>query len=166
MLTKNEEFVFFWNGPFSQWYKSDFTVAGIQYNCAEQFMMAQKARLFGDSITEGEIMATTNPREQKALGRKVQNFDPAVWELQRFPVVLAASLAKFKQNDRMKQIILATGTKTLVEASPEDNIWGIGMGEDDPLIEDKNNWKGLNLLGYALTCAREVIRAEMLMDRQ
>lgn len=166
MLTKTEEFVFFWNGPFSQWHKSDFTVSGLQYNCAEQFMMAQKARLFGDSITEGEIMDTTSPREQKALGRKVQNFDAAVWELHRFPIVLAACLAKFKQDERLKQVLLATGTMTLVEASPEDNIWGIGMREEDPLIQDKNNWKGLNLLGQALTCAREVIRAEMLMARQ
>jgi ribA/ribD-fused uncharacterized protein len=163
MLTKNEQFEFFWKGPFSQWHKRDFVIGGVVYNCAEQFMMAEKARLFGDSETLVKIMATKNPREQKALGREVKNYDDAVWVGHRFPTVLAATIAKFTQNLDLKTILLATGLKTLVEASPEDSIWGIGMAEGDLGIEHRVNWKGLNLLGQALTTTREVFRAEQVI---
>lgn len=160
MLTKNEEFVFFWSGVFSQWHKSVFFVNGVKYTSAEQFMMAGKAKLFGDTATWQKIMATDDPRTIKKLGREVVGYDDAIWVENRFHIVLTGSIAKFKQNPDLLVELMDTGTKTLVEASPKDNIWGIGMAEDHPDVGDVTKWQGLNLLGQALTCAREVIKAE------
>lgn len=156
-----EQFHFFWRGEFSQWHKSTFTVNGIAYNCAEQFMMAEKARCFGDLDTLSEIMATANPKTHKALGRKVKNFDPIRWDEVKSSVVYIGNYAKFTQNPSLKLILLATNNKTMVEASPYDKIWGIGLEENDPRAMTRDNWLGENLLGRALDAVRERIRAEM-----
>jgi ribA/ribD-fused uncharacterized protein len=149
-----EEMVLFWNGPFSQWYPSEFEINGIQYNCCEQYMMAEKARLFGDEDTLKEIMETDSPREQKKLGRQVSDFDQSKWEEIAQEVVYQGNLAKFSQNPDLKEILFSTQDKILVEASPYDKIWGIGLSADDPRAEDRSQWLGTNWLGEALSQVR------------
>ena len=161
-----EEFTFFWNGPFSQWHACDFEVDGIEYNCAEQYMMAEKARLFGDEDTLERIMESGSPRTQKALGRVVDGFSKEVWEDDDtengrpfcWNVVHAGNMAKFSQNEYLLDALLATGTTTLVEASPYDRIWGIGLAEGDPGCGSRDSWQGLNWLGEVLIDVRERLR--------
>lgn len=128
----NEKFTFFWNGPFSQWANSPFIIRGVNYNCAEQFMMAEKARLFKDEQTFQDIMTTHRPNEQKALGRQVKNFDLTLWQENAKLIVYRGSFAKFVQHKKSYEALVETKGTTLVEASPYDVIWGIGMGEDEP----------------------------------
>jgi len=141
--------------PFSQWYMRDFTVDGIKYNCAEQYMMHQKAVLFGDAEHAELILEATEPRDQKKLGRQVKNFDEKIWGENCKKIVHAGNVAKFSQNDDLKEIMFATKGTILVEAAPRDRIWGIGLGKDNPKALDKRNWRGKNLLGYILTDVRE-----------
>ena len=155
-----ETFTFFWHGPFSQWHPSEFEVAGVRFTHAEQFMMYSKALLFGDRATADLVMKADHPREQKKLGRGVKNFDAATWELFREGVVYAGSYAKFTQNAELQEALLATRGTTLVEASPLDKIWGIGLAETDPRASERSQWQGLNLLGAALTRVREAILFE------
>ena len=159
-VVESADYVFFWKPPavFSQWTASAFAVDGVRYVTAEQFMMAEKARLFGDEATRGKILATANPRDQKRLGRQVQGFDGAVWQTQRLEIVVAGNVAKFSQNPPMLETLLATGDKTLVEASPFDRIWGIGLRADDARIYDPTQWRGENLLGQALVEVRQRLR--------
>jgi len=152
----------FWDGPFSQWELAPFTLDGVEYGCAEQYMMASKARLFGDEDTLAMIMASEDPRTQKALGRVVDGFEPEVWEEEEdngqprcWNVVWRGSMAKFSQNEHLLEALLATGNTLLVEASPEDCVWGIGLAEDDPRARDPGVWRGLNWLGEVLTDVRE-----------
>jgi len=152
-----DQFVFFWGGPFSQWAKYRIEIKGKTYVTCEQYMMAEKARLFGDSDAEAKIMAAQNPREQKAIGRKVRNFEEARWKAACEEIVYQANLAKFSQHEELKNILLATGDKTIAEASPEDAIWGIGMAEDHPNVTEMSLW-GQNLLGKAIARVRERLR--------
>lgn len=153
--------VLFWQPPavFGQWTDSVFVVDGVRYGCAEQFMMAEKARLFGDEAIRAQIIASTSPREHKALGRRVTGFDHDVWERSCLEIVVRGNLAKFGQNPAMRAALLATGDKLLVEASPLDRIWGVGLRADDPRIHDRATWDGKNLLGEALMRVRAELRA-------
>jgi len=151
------QFVFFWGGPFSQWAKYPMEIDGVRYVTCEQYMMASKARLFGDSEAEATILATNNPRIQKATGRRVKGFDEAVWESEREEIVYRANLAKFTQHRHLRDELLSTGEQIIAEASPHDPIWGIGMAENDPRITRMELW-GMNLLGKALMRVREVLR--------
>lgn len=153
----NDKFVFFWDGPFSQWHRSYFTVDGVTYNCAEQYMMAMKAVFFEDSETLTAIMESMNPRDQKALGRQVRNFDATRWNAVSKDFVFKANIAKFS-DERLKQVLLNTGDKEIVEASPYDKIWGIGMSETDPDRFDKSKWRGTNWLGEVLMQVRTELR--------
>lgn len=155
-----EQFTFFWRGPFSQWHKSKFTVNGIEYCTAEQFMMAEKARLFDDENVCREILGTKNPREQKALGRKVHNFDAVIWDQYKFSIVYLGNYAKFTQSPELKKQLLETGNSTMVEASPYDKIWGIGLAEEDSRAMNRDEWQGENLLGKVLDAVRARIQAE------
>eukprot|EP00808_Paulinella_micropora_P022444 g75123.t1 len=157
-----EGFVFFWGKSDwgSQWHKSPFTVDGLRYTCAEQWMMAEKARLFGDEKNRKAVLATNDPKKQKGLGRKVQGFDPAVWEKHREEIVYQGNLHKFHQNPKLHDALDGTGNKVLVEASPYDRIWGIGMLSSDPRAINMKQWEGLNLLGIALMRVRETLREE------
>lgn len=152
--------VLFWQPPalFGQWTPSTFVLAGCTYTCAEQFMMAEKARLFGDEATRAKILATSSPREHKALGRTVANFDHARWEAACVDIVVRGNLAKFSQNPALLAALLATGEKLLVEASPLDRIWGVGLRADDPRIHERAQWRGQNLLGEALMRVRAELR--------
>ena len=132
-----------------------FTVNGIHYNSAEQFMMAEKARIMEDEETRKKILASTDPKEIKALGREVRNFDESIWQNYRMEIVIAGNLHKFMDNEDLRIFLLGTGDKILVEASPYDTVWGIGMKEDDPDCRNPRLWKGENLLGFALMDVRE-----------
>ena len=148
------KYTFFYNGPFSQWYKSNMIIDGIKYETAEKFLMAQKALLFEDFEIYPKIMATTNPAEQKALGREIKNFDKDVWEANCRDIVMRGNIAKFMQNPKIRESLLATEGTELVEASPTDKIWGIGLAEDDPKAQIKEEWQGTNWLGIILTEVR------------
>ncbi len=155
----NNKFVFFWGGPFSQWYTHKMRIDGVDYSCAEQFMMAMKAQVFNDEDAYEKIMATKDPRKQKAIGRKVRNFDPTEWGKVAKEYVYIANLKKFEDNP-LREILLATGDLEIVEASPYDKIWGIGMGEDDPDRFDKTKWRGTNWLGEVLMQVREDLKKD------
>lgn len=148
---------FFYGGPLSQWYPCTFVIDGATYNCAEQWMMAQKARLFWDVEALARIMATRDPAEQKALGKKVRGFKKAVWEAVARDVVVRGNLAKFSQNRELLAGLLDMHEDELVEASATDCIWGIGLDQDDPAIHDRANWRGTNWLGLCLMEVRDAL---------
>jgi len=150
-----EKYTFFYGGPFSQWANSIFLVDGVEYVTAEQYMMAQKALLFKDIETHAEIMRASEPYIQKALGRKVKNFNKSAWEFIAKSVVYRANYAKFSQDKYYYDALLKTKDTLLVEASAEDKIWGIGLAENDPRVNDKSQWQGTNWLGQVLTDVRE-----------
>lgn len=153
-------FVCFWRpegptddvGPhvFSQWHPTGFAVDGVRYATAEHFMMAEKARIFGDERARDEILAAATPARARTLGRGVRGFDAAVWHAQRSDVVERGNVAKFDQHPALRAFLVATGEDVLVEASPQDRIWGIGLAAHDPRALDPREWRGLNLLGFAL----------------
>jgi len=154
-------FTFFFTeaSPFSQWYRSTFTSDGLTFHCAEQYMMHGKAKLFGDEEIAREILAADHPRKHKALGRKVRNFDDRVWKQEREGIVMAGNRAKFTQDPALRAQLLATAGTTLVEASPYDRIWGIGLSASDPRAQDPSQWRGQNLLGKILTKLRDELLA-------
>jgi hypothetical protein len=153
-----EKFTFFWSGVFSQWHPSLFQIDGVYYNTAEQFMMAEKARLFGDLETLAKIMSAADPREQKAYGREVKGFIKEKWDAIARDVVLRGSIAKYEQNPNLLKELMATEGTTLVEASPEDRIWGIGLRKNDSRAKSRDTWLGTNWLGQCLTEAREILK--------
>ena len=155
-----EQFTFFWSGVFSNWHPSSFEIDGVWYNCSEQWMMSSKARLFGDTATLAKIMASPDPREQKAYGRLVQGFNKVKWDTVARDVVYKGCYAKFSQNPDLKKDLLATVGTTLVEASPEDRIWGVGLRKDDPRAKDRSKWRGTNWLGEVLMKVREDLLKE------
>lgn len=157
-----ERFTFFWDGPFSQWAKSSFTVDKVRYVCAEQYMMAEKARLFMDKDAERMILASGDPKEQKRLGRAVQGFNEQKWDNAAKDIVYRGNYAKFSQHDDLRKLLLATAGTVLVEASPYDKVWGIGLSKDDPRASQRNQWQGKNWLGEVLTKVREDLMASPL----
>lgn len=161
----NNKYEFFWSGPFSQWYHSEFVVNGRTFNCAEQYMMFAKALIFGDVNTAERIMSTKNPQEQKKLGRQVKDFVPHIWGNISRELVYQGNMAKFLQNCNLYDILLDTGDKILVEASPYDKIWGIGLDEEAAKITPPNEWPGTNWLGEVLTQVRTDILKTTGMDK-
>lgn len=155
-----EKFTFFWSGTFSQWHPSPFQIDNLWYNCAEQYMMAEKARLFKDDETLNKIMNTVMPDDQKRYGRMVKDFDQKTWSEHAKDIVFHGSYAKYTQNEDMKDELLATAGTTLVEASPEDTVWGIGLKKDNPAAQDRATWKGANWLGEVLTKVRNILIEE------
>jgi ribA/ribD-fused uncharacterized protein len=164
------DYLFFWGhqpradgtlgpGCLSQWWPTSFRVEGTTYRSAEQFMMAAKARLFGDANTERRIIATQEPAEAKALGREVRGFDENIWAEHRFGIVVAAGMAKFAENRDLRAYLGSTSGRVLVEASPRDRVWGIGLAASDEQARDPRQWRGLNLLGFALMDVRATLVA-------
>jgi len=160
------KFLFFWGhqpqldgsigpGCLSQWWPSPFEVDGLRFVTAEHYMMWSKARLFGDEATAAEILEVDHPNLAKALGRKVTPFDNTTWESERFGIVVAGNIAKFSQHADLRTYLFGTSNRVLVEASPRDRVWGIGMGASNPDATDPARWRGQNLLGFALMRARE-----------
>jgi ribA/ribD-fused uncharacterized protein len=164
------EYLFFWGhrphpsgrlGPscLSQWWPAPFTVDGVGYRSAEHWMMAEKARLFGDEPSAAAIIAAESPKEAKALGPAERGFDGDRWEAAAFDVVVRGSTAKFGQDPQLRDYLVDTGDAVLVEASPLDAVWGIGLAADDPRARRPAEWPGRNLLGFALMQARYVLAA-------
>jgi len=166
------KFLFFWGHTppsdgsvnqscFSQWWMSPFVVEGTEYSCAEQYMMAEKARMFGDEEMLAAILQAKHPKEMKAFGRAVKNFDKDAWEHGRYEIVKRGNLAKFSQHPELAAYLKESNKRILVEASPRDRIWGIGMGQSNPDADNPMKWRGQNLLGFVLTEVRdELMRAE------
>lgn len=144
---------------FSQWWKCSFEIEGVTYSCTEQYMMAEKARLFGDEEMLEKILEARHPKEMKAYGRAVKSFEQQLWEQQRYDIVKRGNVAKFTQNQDLGQVLMNTKQRILVEASPRDRIWGIGMGKSNPDAENPMKWRGQNLLGFALTEVRDQLAA-------
>jgi ribA/ribD-fused uncharacterized protein len=157
-------FLFFWGHTakegrlgkqvLSQWWPAPFVVEGQRYATAEHFMMAEKAKLFADHGTFSEILRSDDPKQAKALGRSVRNFEPAAWDNRKFEVAIEGNLAKFGQNHELRDWLMGTANDVLVEASPVDRVWGIGLSEDDKRATDVSKWRGDNLLGFALMKVR------------
>ncbi|AHJ99773.1 NADAR family protein [Hymenobacter swuensis] len=142
---------------FSQWYPAAFELDGDTYATAEHYMMAEKARLFNDEATRQAILQAPHPDVAKRLGRQVQNFEEARWDAARFEIVVRGNAAKFGQHPALLNYLRATGSRVLVEASPVDAIWGIGLAQDHPQAADPATWRGLNLLGFALMAVRDTL---------
>ncbi|MCF3962320.1 NADAR family protein [Streptomyces fuscigenes] len=138
----------------SQWWPARFSVGGVAYASAEHWMMAGKARLFGDADAERAVLAAGHPSVAKKAGRLVRGFDEEVWRRERFALVTDGSVHKFGQDPALRAFLLATGDRVLVEASPLDRVWGIGLAADDERASDPARWRGENLLGFALMEAR------------
>ncbi|GAB3634686.1 NADAR family protein [Hymenobacter arcticus] len=167
---KRAKFLFFWGHQrsksgdltaacFSQWWHSPFVVDAVRYNTTEHWMMTQKALLFNDLEIAQQVTAAKSPAEAKALGRQVRQFDEATWNRQRMAVVVRGNLAKFQQHPNLQEFLLNTKERVLVEASPVDRIWGIGLAADSERAENPKQWAGLNLLGFALMEVRDHLRA-------
>ncbi|WP_443056932.1 NADAR family protein [Streptomyces sp. NBC_00669] len=146
-------------GCLSQWWPAPFTVDGVTYATAEHWMMAGKARLFGDEDAARRVLVAGHPKAAKSVGRSVRGFDEAVWERERFALVVAGSVHKFGQHPDLRAYLLGTARRVLVEASPLDRVWGIGLAADDDRAERPDAWRGLNLLGFALMAARDELAA-------
>ncbi|WP_090761292.1 NADAR family protein [Nonomuraea maritima] len=151
-------------GCLSQWWPGAFSEDGHTYASAEHYMMAHKAWLFGDEASAAAILAAGHPRDAKNLGRAVRGFDQAVWESRRFDIVVRGNVAKFGQQPELLGFLLSTGDRVLVEASPHDRVWGIGLSAGDDRAASPTTWQGLNLLGFALMSARTTLRANHPTD--
>jgi len=166
VFTEDEDVVFFYSHKpskkgltkacFSQWWvPCSFEENGIKFNCAEQYMMYQKAMTFGDIAVAAKILKATEQAEIKALGREVRGFNPRTWDSVKRDIVVRGNVLKFSQNPELEEFLLSTGDKILVEASMYDKIWGIGLRAHEC---DVSKWRGSNLLGFSLMEARDIIR--------
>jgi len=163
------KYVFFWGHQpakdgtigescFSQWWPSPFIVSGIEYKTAEHWMMAQKAQLFRDEKHLTRILNCSSPAEAKKIGRLIENFDLTLWDQHKYEFVKQGNYYKFSQHPGLQNFLLNTGDRVLVEASPVDSIWGIGMAKNEEQIHNPHQWKGENLLGFALMEVRDQLR--------
>ncbi len=169
---KRIKYLFFWSHKergdevskacLSQWYEAPFEFEDRLYLTAEHFMMAKKAKLFGDMESFEKILQAKHPAEAKEFGRGVKNFNEKLWEQKRFDIVVQGNLLKFSQNPKLKDFLLTTSNRVLAEASPKDTIWGIGLDEKDKDAQDPYKWRGLNLLGFALMKVRIKLKNEIL----
>ena len=156
--SSQKQYNFFWSGPYSQWDPSPFQLGEIKFSCAEQMMMLFKALVFDDLDVAKAVMATDDPQLQKAQGRKVKRFLAPIWDRVNYSVVYIANVEKFSQNPEHLKYILTDGSDMIVEASPEDKIWGIGIGGNHPDIRDESKWQGENRLGKVCMDVRNYLR--------
>lgn len=144
----------------SQWYDCRFDVDGVTYHTAEQFMMASKARLFGDEDVLQKIMTAETPFDYKKLGREIRGFEQERWNMAKSDIIVRGNKAKFGQNPLLKAFLLSTGSAILAEASPYDTIWGIGLDREKAQQVPVDQWKGENLLGCALMEVRDWLNGQ------
>ncbi|MBB1253501.1 NADAR family protein [Streptomyces alkaliterrae] len=172
-MSERTKYLYFWGhrppagggvgpGCLSQWWPSPFTVEGVRYATAEHWMMARKAELFDDREAFAAVLSAASPGAAKAAGRRVRGFTEERWAEHRFEVVVEGSVHKFGQHRDLRAFLLGTGCRVLVEASPLDRVWGIGLAADDERAADPARWLGLNLLGEALMVARSRLAAEQV----
>ncbi|RYZ28700.1 MAG: NADAR family protein, partial [Sphingobacteriales bacterium] len=144
----------------SQWWDAPFKADSKQYPTAEHYMMAQKARLFGDEDAYAKTLLAKKPAEVKEIGRTVRNFEPGIWDANKYRIVVEGNYHKFNADKAIRDYLLATKQRVLVEASPVDKIWGIGLAADDERVHNPSAWQGENLLGYALMEVRDLLLKE------
>lgn len=154
-----DNYVFFWGTYLSNFYPAKFIVDGVQYNCSEQYFMKKKQEMFDPSniALANQILNEIDPKKIKKYGRQVKNFDNNVWDTCCYEIMKQGIYEKFKQNADINRLLKLTGTKTLVEASPNDRIWGIGLNKANARNIHPSNWQGKNLLGKALMEVRDKI---------
>jgi ribA/ribD-fused uncharacterized protein len=150
--------VFFWGSEFSNWYECSFKYKEHIFHNSEQAFMWEKAMFFGDEETAKNILSNPDPARCKKLGRLVKGFDGNVWLSAGYEAMLNVNYAKYDQNKALKATLLSTGDKTIVEASPYDTIWGIGLHWEDDRVLDESKWRGMNLLGKALMEVRDILK--------
>jgi hypothetical protein len=153
-----DKYVFFWGSEFSNWYECKFRYKNLTFFNSEQAFMWEKAIFFGDMDIAEKIMKTPAPNQCKKLGRLVKNFDVDQWLQVGYKVMVDVNMAKFGQKRILKDVLLSTEDKIIVEASPYDEIWGIGLYHDDDRVLNEKNWRGMNLLGKALMEVRENLK--------
>ncbi|MBB5936033.1 NADAR family protein [Streptomyces zagrosensis] len=139
---------------FSQWWPAPFTIDEVAYATAEHWMMAGKARLFSDAEAEQRAIGAAHPGQAKKAGRSVRGCNGAVWHERRFELAVRGSVAEFEQHPALRDYLLGAGTRVLVETSPVDRVWGIGLAAAGDRTVAPEQWQGLNLLGFALMEAR------------
>jgi ribA/ribD-fused uncharacterized protein len=142
----------------SQWWPAPFEENGIVFKTAEHYMMAGKARVFDDPKILEQIVQTDSPKDVKKLGRQIKNFDPVTWDQHKYEIVRNGNKLKFSQHEELKNFLILTQDKVIVEASPMDVIWGIGLSENNQKSQDPKTWRGKNLLGFALMEVRDEIK--------
>ena len=143
------------NGYLSNWYLSKFIANDMTFSSMEQYMMYKKAECFKDKDTAKKILATDDVARIKALGRLVSNYNGSYWNGVRQIIVYEGLLAKFSQNEDLKERLKSTGNDILAECAVRDKIWGIGLSMKNSDRFDIDKWNGQNLLGYALMMVRE-----------
>lgn len=160
---EKEKYEYFYEktSVFSQWYPCTFVIGDKTFNCAEQYMMYQKAEIMGDREKAEIIIALDEPYEINTHGKQVKNFKQDAWENCRQTIVESGNMAKFSQNEELKQKLLLTYPKTLVEARKDSETWGIGLDKEDPRAWNKQTWRGENLLGKILTKVRDRLRNDI-----
>lgn len=162
-MKRTEQYTFFWGtqDPFSNWHPAPFIYKGIPFAQSEQWMMYCKAKLFGDEEMAKQILLETDPEKNKKQGRSVQGFVEEVWNEKARHYVYVGCREKFTQNPVLLQALLSTEGTELVEASPFDKIWGVGLRDSDPRILDRAQWQGTNWLGEVLTRLRDDLLRDM-----
>jgi len=162
--------MYFWGGIYSQWYESTFEEGGIKYLSAEQYMMAHKAKAFGQEEVYEKVMSSNNPQAAKELGQSITNFSDNVWDSVKTKIVTQGNYLKFLQNEDLLKTLTAHKHLTLVEASPTDTVWGIGLHYDQKEVLDEALWQGKNLLGICIMRARgkilQQLKGEKLCQKQ
>lgn len=158
-MVEDNKYIFFWSHEekgnditkacLSQWYPSYMVIDSYHYQNVEQYLMAEKARTFGDEETLGKIWKTSDPKEVKKLGRSVKGYVDDIWVARRKDVALKANTEKFQTIPYLRKFLYETRDSILVEASPYDNVWGIGWAEDKAPMVPEERW-GQNLLGQVL----------------
>jgi len=166
-MLRTDKFTFFWGikDPFSNFHpatlvlngEDDFVEGQCVFKSSEHAFMYLKALTFGDIETAEKILICPSPADAKHLGRQVENFDPEIWDEISYEIMRVVNMAKYSQNENLKQLLLSTRGTELVEASPVDKIWGIGLAAEDPRANDKLQWLGENRLGNVLMRVRAAL---------
>lgn len=155
---KHGEYYFFWDGPFSNWHPASFEYQGHRFANSEQAFMWRKAKYFNDHVIADKMLRETDPSKVKALGRKVTFYDDKAWSEVRYDIMVDVNLAKFSQNLELRDFLIAHSHLEIVEASPVDTIWGIGLTESAARKVTKDEWQGLNLLGIAMNEVADLLK--------
>lgn len=143
------------DGYLSNWYRAEFDLEGIHFTSTEQYIMYKKCKLFGEEGAAKQVLATDEPKQQQAIGQAAKGYNRFLWEGSRQIIAVKGLMAKFSQNDDLRQKLLSTGDSWLVECAGSDHIWACGIRPNDDRRRDTSNWTGTNILGFALMAVRD-----------